>query len=268
MINFSDIDVIVNGTGITAESVSINSQNSTSPAYVLGYEGTIGNPQTGPITNKINLSYLLELGTETNFASVNDIKNNPTGWTGVRIEVANLTGHNCYLEDYQLQLVPNDMVRASASYVSYNDISGSLNVKSQTVNYSTGKFAHSWSTSLSPTLLSFDYSFRADWQPVYIIGSGNKPVEVLFNGANENFGILSLQNIQIKHSGEPIENTNLLTAPLNTKLVLYPQEWINDNSKTTPSLTIDFSGASIESQETNVSSDNILTVNLSANKFF
>lgn len=268
MLNFNNIDVIVNGTGIVAESASIDNSNNTTPAYSLGYGGVFASPQTGPIINKINLSYLLELGTESNFAVVNDIKNNPTGHTGINISLANLTGINCYLNSYQLSIIPNDTIRANVSYTTFRDITGSLGSKNPNTRYTTGKFGHSWSTSLSPSLLELSYGFQVDWEPVYIIGSGNKPVDVLFNGANESFEVISEQVHQIKHSGQPIEESVLFTSPINAVVTLYPQEWINNTAITNPSLNLNMSGAYINSQTVNAGLDDIVRVKMLANKYY
>ena len=183
MVFYDNIDVAINGSGILAESASIAQVNYLAPAYILEKRGEMSQPVKDSIRSKIDIGYLVEVDHEPSLGIVNSIKEFRTDDHDAKpfvVEVANISG-SFYLEDYQLRIQPNQTVKASASFVSYDPLSGDVSTKrvgSEAINYNqTNSLAHGWTTYVTnsgvareiPTY-SFEYQFRASWNPIYAIG--------------------------------------------------------------------------------------------------
>ena len=75
MVIFDQCAIKVNGTGLLAESASIQSSNSISPVYAIGQKGVSNTVPEGPVTHDFRISYYIHLDKEPCLAEVNNIKN-------------------------------------------------------------------------------------------------------------------------------------------------------------------------------------------------
>lgn len=190
MIEFQNCNVTINGTGLVAESASIDTDPNLIPIYVIGKKGTANVSPNGFLKNTIKFNYYPLLESEPIYFLSSGIKNfvNSAGtMTGVIVTVGGITGYNCFIENYSLKAAPNELVRASVSFASYIPVSGSLstgmtNVDTNSLAYGWATYVASGSNYLTVPTYAFEYNFNANWQPIFIIGN-NLPIQVeLLNG--------------------------------------------------------------------------------------
>lgn len=199
MISFENCDVIINGSGILAQSASIDSSNSLIPVYTVGRKGIINQSPNGPITNKFSFSYIPEISNEPSYNQAIFLKNmlNDLLYSGIRLNIGGIEGDNCYLENYSLKVSTNNITQANAGYVNYIPLNGGLSLQqSQIVYNSMGTLGHGWSTFILSTgdfsiLPSYelDYSLSLKWEPIYTIGQ-KYPVQVKLLEGEEKITIM------------------------------------------------------------------------------
>ena len=136
-LNFDNIDVAVNRTGVLAHSATINSNNSIEPAYVVGYRKPVRQLPFGGINTVFNISYYPDIDAEPNLAVVNKIKNlsNDAYYNGEKIEIGGITHNYCFLTSYGIKISPNNIIEANATYVTYYDLCGDIRPKSNLIDY-------------------------------------------------------------------------------------------------------------------------------------
>lgn len=210
MIWFDNCDVAIGGSGIMSDSASIEVNNELEPIYSLGRKGIGNQSPNGPIRANFRISYYCELSNEPSFKELNGIKS-LTGfnYSGVQIEIGGITGYNCYLTDYSVRAQPNSLTRASVSYASFTEPSGQISNKKGVIQYNlSGAFAHGWSTYILTTTgfltaptYNFDYTFNANWTPIYILGQQH-PLQVNLLDAHERMTLVRESFYNINFSGE------------------------------------------------------------------
>lgn len=182
LINFNNIDIAINGSGITSTNSSINTSNSIEAAYILGYSRPINQLPAGSIKTTFNSTYFPIISQEPNYAIVDKLKNMiiDTGYMGERIEFAGLHHDYWFMDNYGFKLQPSNIVESNISYSTYWELCGDIRGKSNNIEYlNSGDFSHSWTTKLSGINDIYDLSYdcKINWQPIYIIGK-KFPVEV------------------------------------------------------------------------------------------
>ena len=218
MVFYDNIDVAINGSGILAESARISQVNYLDPAYVLEKRGEMSQPVKDSIRSKIDIGYFVEVDHEPSLGIVDSIKKFRTDDHDAKpftVEVANISG-SFYLEDYSIRVQPNQTVKASASFVSYDPLTGDIGAKrvgDNAINYNqTNSLAHGWTTYITnsgvarevPTY-EFEYQFRAQWNPIYAIGRPYpKQVQLLSAGEMLVFTRDKFKHVQF--SGEKVED--------------------------------------------------------------
>lgn len=250
MIYFNECDVLINGSGLLFDSVLLSTQNSILPVYVLGNKGVISQTSSGPLKTNIQVSYLLEVGNEPIYGIVSGIKNSHSNFNNNNfiLNIGGLTGY-VYLESYGVRVEPNDLVKAVASFVSYEPISGYFtgSIGSTSYNLTKGSgLGHSWSTdlffrdsSVVDPIYGFDYSFKINWLPVFVLGNKNQ-VQMHFLGAEE-----SMSFIKENYSGATISGDNAVYLLKNIdKIRLNSFSNILKSSKNAP--TTSFSAPNIQ----------------------
>lgn len=256
MIYFDKVDVKVNNSGLLAESVTVESQNEIQPAYVLGKKGILNQVPEGPIETTFNISYYVKLDQEPVFAIVNELKNLTGSYTGVNIEVAGCTGFQSYLVNYNLRSLPNELVKATANFITYTNLSGSLRESPQaSVTGISGNLAIGWTTHvvsgnsyLTSPIYELEYSFDANWAPTYILGQSTPCSVEMLNG-QETITVVRDVYKHIQFTGEEAceGNNALIPTHSNDKSIdILSYSFIGDNSITTPVLTIDITGFRIK----------------------
>ena len=217
---FNNIHIAIDRSGILADDVSLSSSNSLDPIYSVGKRNPVSISPNGSLTNSIRISYTPQLDNNPVHSGMNSLRNLLTGdnmyslhqaYSGHTIEFAGLTGYDFYLQNYSVQIQPNLPVKANASFVSFLPLSGTILPKDSHIKYSTDLSApvipFGWSafaTNSSAALLSrvygMDYSFDAQFEPTYQVGS-TIPQQVNFMGADEKLSLVRDDFVKVYHSG-------------------------------------------------------------------
>ena len=275
-LNFDNIDVAVNGSGILSSSAQINSNNELQPAYVIGFINPVTQYPHGPIKSNFTFNYVPEIDQEPNFSVLNNIKNilNDCSYSGEKIEVAGLTSNNCFLQQFTIQIKPNNTIENSVNYDTFWPLCGNLNSKTNLINYlNDGSIAHSWTTYilnsgdyLSTPVYELTYEFKVNWHPVYLVGK-KYPVEVKLLGVEESitFSMDNYRNILI--TGEDVYGNifqdNNGNIQLNNLSLLCKNKCSNSNY-----LSLNISGFKIKSNNLVARNSEYVRVNYTASKYY
>lgn len=243
MLKFNNIGISVSGQNFLAQNISISEQNSISPIYYAGYPSIAISAPTGPIQNSLQINYLLETN-DINYQLINMARNYNFSSFPVPISVAGLTVGG-YPTDFSLDISPNDVIKASVSYIIFSGFEGTLSNQSAVAYTGYNRlnssglghyftcYMKSSNGSSTGSVLQGKYDFNINWKPIYKIGQ-KVPVAVKFLDAQENFGFLSEYESRIVYSGEdfaskfndfsiieinPISDSVGVTGQ---KIVLYP----------------------------------------------
>ena len=185
MLEAKNCNISINNTGIMAQSVSINSSNSTFPVQSIGKKGLSRYIANGPVTHSVSIDYILNTDKEPNYNIFNSIKShiNLGSFEKCEIVMGGISG-SFYLDSYSVSSSPNNLTTAKATYISFEEsLSGFLNdskITDGSLDYvgSTTGFSNGWSTYFyeneelsQSSVYDFSYSFRASWEPSYVMGS-------------------------------------------------------------------------------------------------
>jgi len=267
---FNDIDISIGGTGILAESASLSSENSIAPHFILGKRGIIDQSPEGPTKTTFSFNYLLEIDNEPGLTGINKLKtlSNPNSGENITISIAGITGYNCYLENYSIKIMPNDLLQVNSQYTSFVPTSGSVLSSDNSISYNTtNSLAHSWNTFLFDsgnftTIYDFDYNFQTSFQPQYKIGQ-KTPSQVTLMSINETMNFTRDNFNHINFTGSGIEN---VFNTSDSKIDIYSISLLCSN---TPSLfNIDISGGKVKQEELNVGLDDFVKIKTNIQKFY
>ena len=269
-VKFSNCEVIVRDKKILAQNATINQSNSLSPLKVIGYKNVLNMSPTDGVKNSIKIDYTPETDNEPNHTLSQLMTQYEYFPVEIKIAGYIVTG---YLNSYSLSIEENSPVKASAEYSIFHEITDIISEQSPTgyLNYNRlngNGIAHYWSSKVTDSslterasVISLNYDFRANWQPVYKIGSPI-PSQVTFLGAQETFDFTSEYEANITHSGNFIQNSlsNCAVLQLNnlsydwTESDWFPIHLFPENGK-------------IVSQTTNLSENNIVTTSIQVVKY-
>ncbi len=273
MLKFQNCQATIQDIRILCQSASISEQASISPIYSLGFKGPINSSTNNPLKNTFQLDYIIETISDWNSILLSYTKNYDFSQFPTTIVVGNITGVG-YLDSYRLEIIPNEPIKASASYSIFNPLSGYLNEQPSFYPdiyniYNGSGIGHSWTTyakksdnSLTGSLIQCSYSIKLDWQPVYKIGS-KFPVEVKFLKAEENFNITNEYNLKIKSSGETFENVfnDIEVIEINN----ISSAWDSLNSSNVKLYPV---SGKIITNNINISENNLITQETTIQKFY
>ena len=190
---FDQVNISVSGISFMTKSASINSSTDLSASRSLNGYPIVKNTYNTMVISKFDMEYYLETNNNPNQYLIDSIKSmaNPMSQSPVIIKGGGISG-SFYLQSYSLDVAPNSLVTANASFISFYPLSGQLIAESATENLllSSG-LAHSWSATLSEDsdpFYSFSYFFDADIKPIYIIGK-KEPKQVNIGSASETIKI-------------------------------------------------------------------------------
>lgn len=241
MLEARNCNIRINNTGIMAQNVTLNSSNSVVPVQSVGKRGFDRYVPNGPVTHTLSIDYVLKTEREPNYQIYNSLKNlsDSSSHSPALISIGGITG-NFYLNSYSVSSSPNNISKAQASYVNFDlSLSGYLNDSKQD-NYSiltteSGEdietedglslfmtegsldyagdydgFANGWTTFLyenaelsQDPVYDFGYSFQAEWEPTYLIGSKTASQVDLMN-YRESISLIREVYTKPKYSGEDI----------------------------------------------------------------
>ena len=184
MIFFDQIDVTVNGTGILAENASVSVQADLVPAYVIGRRGIVDQAPSQGINNSVSLSYFLEVDNEPNYGIVDQIRNFSSTTEELQPTTINIGGISgvFYLQSYQLNVAPNTPAKATA------EKAGNVNYNASNGSGIGFGFASVGGNHTLKEAFDFNYSFQANYIPVFALGS-QEPISVKLMGASEDMSI-------------------------------------------------------------------------------
>ena len=244
----------INGSGILAQNASILQDNSLVPAYAIGKFQAINQVPNGPIKSAFAFNYYPIVTKEPSYEILNTLRrlSDDLVYSGTTIEIAGVTGYNCYLSSYGLQASPNGLVNANVTYDTFVPLSGQITTKTGTSDLYNpfDKIPHGWTTYVSssgnrliaPTY-GFSYNFKANWEPIYILGQ-KSPYEVhLMNGVEE-MSFIRDSFTHIQFSGEEVTGT-FITGDWNVELFNY--QLVAWQTAGSGALSFDISGAKIVS---------------------
>ena len=268
-IQFNQCEVSISGIRLFAESATITEQNSLNADYLLGNLVPVDFTPTDGVKNSFQINYTVEPHNEPNYNIIQNLKNYVPIFEPISIVVGGITGLG-YLENYRLQVTPNQIIKASVTYNCYNELSGQINPQTQQYNSPnlTG-LAHYWSTqatlsdnSTTGSVISMDYNFKASWNPIYIIGNKSPPQVVLI-AAEENFNITSEFLTHVLYTGQ-----NAGTAFNN-----FNQFNINNigflwNTSPIYTLKFDLRGGTVANTTTEIKTDNLIIITNTVNKYY
>lgn len=238
MLSFKDCEVSVSGSHLIADSASISQENSVSPVYSIRYNGPITMAPNNSIKNRIQIDYTVETNQEPNFYLAKNIRDYVFDDYPVEIIIGGITG-NGYLASYNLNIEPNNTIKASVTYNTYEELEGEISNQPASAvagyNLLNGSgVGHYWTTyaklgneTATGSLLQGNYSFRASWSPIYTIGQAS-PSQVKFLNAEENFSFLSEYNLYVTFSGD--EFTSKFTDVEMIEINNISSDWSSANN--------------------------------------
>jgi hypothetical protein len=252
LISYKDVDVVINGSGILASNVSLSTNNTLSPINVLGYQNPINQTNDGPIKSTLSINYYLDTSFDANYNKIQSLKNYNNDIYHDNISFAGISGA-FYLDTFEISAEENQMVRCNATYSCYNKLSGTLQQKTNTINYNATNnsgLANAWTVFISnqsnyttnPTY-SFGYSFSNSWKPIYSLGNVF-PTQIVFLGAIESFSFERNQYTGVLFSGQSATDY-LAIDPSGHELQIFGLAYIKGISNYY--ITLGLSGAKITS---------------------
>lgn len=280
MLYFDQCNIMVDNSGLLADSVSLNAQTNIQPIYGIGKRGIFNQSPEGPTEGNINISYFLNLQKEPIFPITATLKNLTGNYNGATIIIGGITGYQCYLTEYQIKNVPNQLTKVSASFVTFKPFSGMLrNRVSGEVAMSgfSGYLAHGWTTQilsgtsyLTAPIYDFGYSFNVEWQPIYVLGN-QLSNDVILSKMTEQVSFIRDTYHHIQFSGEEATKTSsnaFLQKNSNNEINLLPYIFVSDTGAGSPSITISLSGFRIRNSELNAQADDFVRTSVEATKHY
>ena len=270
-LKFDKCEVIVDNKKIIADSASLSEETSTQPAYVIGHKNIIDQPPVGGLRNSLQLNYLMETNNEPNYYIISGLKESNGSDSPVVISIGGITG-SYYLDGYNFSITPNNLVKVNASYISYENLTGNFSEQSSSVGYNllnNSGLAHYWTTTAisnpdltsTGSVISFNYNFKPNWEPIYAIGKPS-PLQVSLINAQENFDIATETLTHIPFSGKT--PTSFFNDFNSFKLKNISTLW----GDTENSLTFDLESGIVTSNKVEITQDNVILVNTTVNKYY
>lgn len=265
---YDNSQFIVNATGILAESVSLSLKNSIEDAKAIGNYGAIQTPK-GPVLGNITCDYYLEVGNEPNYQTIQGLKESIfNDYPPLQLEICGITGA-AYINRYTIRVSPNNITRASVSYVSYDQWSGINNTAVTGVfdQTRTSGLNHFWSTYLVPSestdiiFSDFEYDCSIDWSPIFVLG-GKTPFQMQLNGMREQMSITRNIFKTVTFDGEDASDyyDGITGIALSGLEAIY--------GTPTSGLVFNVSGVPVINSDMSLANRNYITVRSSIQKFY
>lgn len=186
---YKNAQILLNGTGIHAINATLDVASSNDPVYLAENKDRLGYAPSNGVGGSLRLSYYL---------SYRDFLKNY-----IEADSYSISGHfgglyftGGYLRSYAFNAVPNTPVVINSELVFFDDIKGSFNptyIQSQNTgffNISNATIQNA-STKVGETItniLSADYNYNADIQPLYRAGE-IMPDRIVFGQKETNIDV-------------------------------------------------------------------------------
>lgn len=269
-ISKDNIAVIFNGTGIMAENASFISKNQLTPISILNRKGVVNQNTHGGIESNFSIAYIIEAN-DPIFVHSQFIKTGHQNihFDGNALSIGGITG-NCYLTDYSLEISPNQIVKGNASFISYNELTGTIQQKpNSNFNVLSGNgVLHGWTTYINslnnnnPPTYDFNYSMSVNWKPIYCMG-GVFPIQINLMGGKETFKMAKDYYTGIQFSGQ---NATGAWSTFDNFIRINELNYLPANSSYN-NLTLNMSGAKITEIELQPSDDFVKVIGTAENYF-
>ena len=274
---FDDVDVVINGSGILAESASLSQQVAPSQVKSLGYNGVLGATPSQNVSNTLVLNYYLDTRKDYGLDYIAYLRSGGC-YSQIPdktyIALAGVTGEY-YLANLSLRGSPGEPIKISSSYVGFVDVTGSIQNKTNAINY--GYLAQSGLANgnslfitnpsnylTNHTIYDFEYGFRGDWRPEYSIGSKN-PAQIQFLAGNEQTSFYTDTWSKIQVSGQEVTGYFGIGSSLS-RVSIYGLGYLNGN--TSFLTTIDLSGMKITNNAEEIRTQDIVRIKIAAERQF
>lgn len=272
---YDNVDATVNGSGLLVTSAAIGESNDLLPITVLGRKGALEQTPNGPLRGSISLSYLIETFNDPGYDRISYLKtgHNNFDYPNDKIVVGGLSGEG-YLTSYSFAANSNSPISAETTYIVFNGISGKQQEqKNPTIKYNTssgsgipyGSTCFIFTSGNYDTIKTYDfkYSFRADYAPVFAIGS-IKPIQVQMLGGEETFVLTRDYYTGIQYSGQ--NATGFFLATGNTDIDLIGIGYFNNDTRYI--MRFEISGAKALSNSIRFSNQDFVRVETVAKSYF
>lgn len=269
MVNYEKINVGVNSQYIMCENASLSQEGKQEPLYVLGNSSPISKSPTN-INHTFSVRYDIETENEPNYKLISGWKNYGTGNLTAIINFGDVffTG---YLNDYSFEILPNQTIKANASYSVFHEITGNLanqnpldsglynNLNSSgRASYGRASFTSNGSNIINNEIIQLKYQFNSNLLPKYKIGNP-VPHQVMTLSAHENIETLSETQNNVIFTGNVFQNlfSNIDTLKIeNLANSLFGVLFYN------------LSGFNLDVEKVDVSANNIILFNSQFNKYY
>lgn len=212
MITFETAQILVNNSGIVADTVSLSTEGTSTPVFVAGSKQYTQNAEFGNPVNKLSLSYIPMM----NFDPILDtVKYYSTGnyWDAdspfLRISLGGVSGI-FYLDSFSLRTENNSPVSCSISLTNYHGLSGSLASNTPIISdrspdelyalHSAALDLYSGNSFFYNFFDSINYSMAVEYGVNYTIGRVN-PYKITPTLTSENLNIALDTYTAINYSG-------------------------------------------------------------------
>lgn len=272
MLQFKDCEVSVSGTPIMAENVTLTEANNIAPVVAQHYRGALTTTPNAGLTHSIQMDYVVEANSEPNFFTSQNVRHYVTDDMPTQIIVGGITGAG-YLTSYRMSIQPNNLIRASANYAIFDNLSGELsdqpaNVKGTYNTMSGSGYAHYWTAKARDAngnfgeVMQADYSLEVNWFPVNVIGR-LAPADVKFISATETCSLLTETNSHVGLSGSVMDDVFPDIEYMNIKNL--SSEW---DTATQEYFTIYLSSGIITTNQVKLSPSSPILNNTTIVKFY
>ncbi len=231
--NFKNVNLLLNGNEILANSVELSTEATLNPNYITSERHAIDYTPSDNLKGNLRISYYLNGPDYVKTLTTTD--NIVSGYFGGIY----FTGG--YLNSYHLNAVPNAPVKIDANILFFDQLQGTLQpVAPRTDNYNVLNFSdasldylNGYSAETINNVQSIDYTYVADVKPVYYFDNttgnnyqphhvifGNKQIETLilcddlqtdFPVYGKNMGIkINFNNPNIPNLVENVTSTGIL----------------------------------------------------------
>jgi hypothetical protein len=265
-LSYNNTNILINGKTVLAESLSLSQESPQKPAYTINNLQPFGYVPTNYKAN-LNINYTIETSGEPNYLVISGWKaNNATGNLNALINLGNIS-FTGYLSNFGFNLTPNNTVKAQATYQIFNPLTGNFTVQraSDSGLYNPRNsmgIAHYWSAEMTTNntavtnndILQLDYTFNANIEPQYKIGSPY-PCQVSCFGAQEEINLVNQTQNNVHFSGQNYDT--ILNTINNVRLKNISSTW----GDTTHYIDFSLSGMKVQTSKVDINIENIIVFN-------
>ena len=196
---YKNLKTTIDGQDYYAESVSMSESIDIEYFSPLGTKSSYTFPSNKP-EGQVDMTFYLTTGSE-----ISNIEDQYANTGFVALSVGPFSADNALLNSFSVQGSANNIIKASASYTYYGQMSSGSSPSKQSIEIKPAHGAASTTSLLNigiSDIVEFDYSFSQSFEVKYSLGQNN-PSRVIFNDGSKTLQVKSLS------SDIDFESTNL-----------------------------------------------------------